>query len=137
MARSGKVAQNGTADSQAMTPAMIAGQGTGAAVGKPSRVRAQKMHDAKKTDPGHLKDTPPDTAKVFGDRPKSPPALMASATLLRIARRAICHRAVRCHFVTTSIGTGRLVINIGHTLRPSLTPLKQFSPFSRSGAPFA
>jgi hypothetical protein len=25
----------------------------------------------------------------------------------------------------------------GHTLRPSLTPLKQFSPFSRSGAPCA
>jgi hypothetical protein len=34
----------------------------------------------------------------------SPPALMASATLLRIARRAICHPAIPCHFVTTSIG---------------------------------
>jgi hypothetical protein len=45
----------------------------------------------------------------------SPPALMASATLLRIARRAICHRAIPCHFVTTSIGTGRLVINIGYS----------------------
>jgi len=56
-----------------MMPATIAGPRDGRGDRKAfAGSRAKDTRDAKKTDPGHLKDSHLDTAKVFGDRQGHP-----------------------------------------------------------------
>jgi hypothetical protein len=56
-----------------MMPAMIAGPRDRRGDRKAfAGSRAKDARDAKKTDPGHLKDSHLDTAKVFGDRQGQP-----------------------------------------------------------------
>jgi hypothetical protein len=97
----------------------------------------KKCTRRQKTDPDTSKTphrTPPRYPRgrrLSGGRPKSPPALMASATLLRIAIPCHCHFAIPCHFATPvaqptplfGAGGARQVAQLGpHDLRRHRLP---------------